>query len=154
MKIEFIASVLLVCLASCLVSIFGQREIDVSWDFNSENDRFRSGWVNATYSTIDLESRVDGGELRLSITGWNPRIDSPSLFLNITSRHYLIMRSRYGGIASNAQWLFRTGVALSPAEQLLIRTSYWTSRGPIKAIADTGYAAASSSRDLAVDGDP
>eukprot|EP01040_Poterioochromonas_malhamensis_P007147 gene7147-7718_t len=134
--------------------ISSQREIDVSWDFNSDNDRFRSGWVNATSSTIDLQSRVEGGELRLTFMGWKPRIDSPSLFLNITSRHYLIMRARYGGIASEAQWLFRSGASVSPAEQLLIRTSYWTSRVQTKAIADTGKAAASHSRSLLVDGDP
>jgi hypothetical protein len=130
----------------------GQREIDVSWDFNSLSDRFCSGWANATSSLIDLEKHVENGELRLSIVGWNPKLDSPSLFLNITSRHYLVMRARYSGIAKEAQWLLRSGATISPAEQLLIRTSYWSSRVPMKAISDTGHSLATHEREALVDG--
>lgn len=142
-----------ICFLICLLSQ-AQREIDVSWDFNSPADSFISGWANATRELVDVDPRVESGELRLSITGWNPKIDSPSLLLNLTTRHYLVMRARYNGIASQAHWLLRTGSTVSPAEQLLVRTSYWTSRVPLVAISDTGISVGNNTKDKLVDGDP
>jgi hypothetical protein len=144
---------IIIVLFAIFASVYPQREIDVSWDFNNPFDPSKSGWANASKALTDVDSRVESGELRLSITGWKPKLDSPSLFLNLTTRHFLIMRARYNGIATQAQWLLRSGATASSAEQLLVRTSSWSSRTPMKAISDSAHSFPGNSRSNLVDGD-
>ena len=74
----------------------GIREIDISWDFE-ENEKFSSGWGNATSEQMDMEVTIDGGELRCSINGPFPRIESPNLMLQVGPLHYAIIRAKYQG---------------------------------------------------------
>ena len=74
----------------------GIKEIDISWDFE-ENEKVSSGWGNATSEQMDMEVTIGGGELRCSIKGPNPRIESPNLLLQVGNLHYIIIRARYQG---------------------------------------------------------
>lgn len=74
----------------------GIKEIDISWDFE-ENEKVSSGWGNATSEQMDMEVTIGGGELRCSIKGPNPRIESPNLLLQVGSLHYVIIRAKYQG---------------------------------------------------------
>lgn len=143
--------VFLLLICSCLIFIQSQ-EVDIAWDFNNVGDYYRSGWANGSIATIGMESKVEYGELRLSIKGNNPKLDSPSLFLNVTNRHYVVMRMRYNGLANQARLLLRSGPKVSTAEQLLAKTSYWNHPIQMVAIADTGNAATANNRSLLVDG--
>ena len=74
----------------------GIREIDVSWDFE-ENEKVSSGWGNATSEQMDMEVTIGGGELKCSIRGPFPKIESPNLLLLVGSLHFVIIRARYRG---------------------------------------------------------
>lgn len=128
-----------------------ETEIDVSWEFNDEHNPYRSGWANASSELIDLTAREEGGELRCGIIGYNPKLDSPSLFLAVGNRHYLVMRARYDGLAIGGRLLLRSGASPSPREQLVAKTSYWSDRQPTVAIASSPPVVNSSMAD-AVDG--
>jgi hypothetical protein len=128
-------SIFLGLILTWLISLIqGQVEFDVLWNFDQYPDPNKSGWANATSEVIDMETYVDKGELRCSITGWNPVLDSPALYLNITNRHYLVMRARYQGRATTANLLLRSGASPSPNPQLLATTAYWEGRLPIQPI--------------------
>eukprot|EP01038_Epipyxis_sp_PR26KG_P006359 gene6359-8759_t len=102
--------------------------IDVSWDFN--NNEIISGWGNGTAEQMNMEVKVENGNLKCSIIGFHPVLESPSLFLTITRRHYIIIRALYSGIATKARILLRSGPSPSPNNQLLLSKSYWESRQP------------------------
>jgi hypothetical protein len=104
-------------------------ELDVSWDFTDRQGA--SGWGNSTSEVMNMEVKAEHGELRCSIIGHQPKLDSPSLFLNITSRHYVIIRAKYEGAAHDANLLLRSGGGPSPNQQLLLTRSYWEQRLPV-----------------------
>lgn len=100
------------------------QELDVSWDFNTDRDL--QGWGNSTAEEMNMEVKCENGELRCSIIGFSPKLESPRLFLNVSRRHFVIMRAKYIGAAQNARLLLRSGGVPSPNEQLILGTSYWS----------------------------
>lgn len=102
------------------------HELDVSWDFDDNQDTL--GWGNSTAEEMNMEVRAENGELRCSIIGLSPKLESPRLFLNVSNRHFIIMRAKYAGAAQDARLLLRSGGAPSPNKQLVLSTSYWTER--------------------------
>lgn len=114
-----------------------QLEYDITWNFDTYPDRYKAGWANGSANSIKMEAAVAGGELRCSITGLNPVLDSPSLFLNVTNRHYIVMRAKYTGQSTQARLLLRSGVAPSPEPQNSPITGYWEGRLPTEAIVGT-----------------
>ena len=64
----------------------------VEWDFESSNE----DWI-ATYEENDIESYVQSGELRGTIIGPNPSIDSPALSIDTSAGHYVVTRLSYHG---------------------------------------------------------
>mmetsp|Transcript_6182 Transcript_6182/g.8636 ORF Transcript_6182/g.8636 Transcript_6182/m.8636 type:complete len:1059 (+) Transcript_6182:817-3993(+) len=136
-------------------SIIRTREVDISWDFD-DNDVINSGWGNATREQMDMEVKVREGELRCSIIGYSPKVESPNLFIETTPRHYLTFRTRYTGVASTARWLFRSGNAPSPDQQLILNMNYWTTRSPIRIIDATSFNSSHPQYNFAalVDADP
>lgn len=98
----------------------------MSWDFN--NDRDLQGWGNSTAEEMNMEVKSENGELRCSIIGFTPKVESPRLYLNISRRHYVVMRAKYIGAAKDARLLLRSAGAPSPNQQLDIGTSHWSQR--------------------------
>ena len=74
---------------------------EISWDFNS-NDRNTWG-ADFSPKEMNVELSMTNNELRGSITGANPIIDSPSMFLYIMRRNYCVIRMAYTGIASSSR---------------------------------------------------
>lgn len=104
-------------------------EVDVSWDFY--DNQGLSGWGNSTSTEMNMEVKAEYGELKCIIKGLSPKLESPSLFLSISTRHYAIIRAKYKGSSQNARLLLRSGGTLSPNEQLLVSKSYWEQRQSI-----------------------
>lgn len=123
--------ILLACLsASSLLSraqfansdAHAAHELDVSWDFNDNGDTL--GWGNSTTEEMNMEVKAENGELRCSIIGLSPKLESPRLFLNVSHRHYVIMRAKYLGAAQDARMLLRSGGSPSPNKQLDLGTLF------------------------------
>lgn len=144
---------LLLCLCTIVAQLDKDLETDIAWEFNTDKNPYRSGWGNASESMIDLSAKEEKGELRCSIVGYNPQLDSPNLFLTISQRHYLVMRSRYDGTATKARLLLRSGSVPSPREQNVARLAYWSERQPMVAIVSSEPSNSNSSMANSVDGD-
>ena len=108
------------------LDLYKAQELDVSWDFNDNQDL--QGWGNSTAEEMNMEVKSVDGELRCSIIGFNPKLESPRLFLNVSRRHYVVMRAKYLGAAQDARLLLRSGGSPSPAQQLDLSHSYWSER--------------------------
>ena len=46
---------------------------------------------------MHMQTRLENGELRATITGPNPTLDSPMVHLETTRRHYAVLRMMYYG---------------------------------------------------------
>jgi hypothetical protein len=108
---------------------------------------------------MEMEVKVEEGELRCSIMGYSPKVESPNLFIETTSRHYLTFRTRYTGVASTARWLFRSGNSPSPDQQLVLNMNHWSTRSPIRIIDATSFGSFGSNNhlynfDALMDGNP
>ena len=138
----------LICIAVALLAIIStvasQRtdpdinkahEVDVSWDFNDNNDLL--GWGNSTSEEMNMEVKCENGELRCSIIGFAPKLESPRLFLNASRRHFVIIRAKYLGSAQDARLLLRSGGAPSPRQNMDFGTSHWSERSPMVAISSS-----------------
>ena len=98
MKYYFIAnSLFLLCLYLC------QSVTDISWDFG--NNDINSWGTDLAPKEINVELFQTNNELRGSITGPNPIIDSPSLFMHIMRRNYCVIRMAYSGSATTTRLL-------------------------------------------------
>ena len=89
-------------------------EVDVSWDFL---DNFE-GWANATAEEMQMQVSVESGELRASIIGDSPNMDSPLLKIDTTQRHFCVIRIQYLGGSSKASLMLRNGPGLSDTVQM------------------------------------
>ena len=107
------------------VSGSGGYEIDVSWDFTAGD---LGGWGNSTTEEMQMEITSINDELRCSVVGATPNIDSPLLFIDVTRRHYIVMRMMYFGNNRKAKFLLRSGTSVSGRAHLDHKTSYWSSR--------------------------
>lgn len=103
-------------------------EVDVAWEFDTGD---RGGWGNATSEEMQMDLRVENHELRASITGWEPSIDSPPLVLDVTRRHYVAIRMMYYGGADTAQLMLKSGPNRMDRDRIDWGESYWwTTRLP------------------------
>lgn len=146
---------LLVLTSLCFVGgVFQGVERDVSWDF--ELDETITPWGNATTEQRQMSTIVQSGELQCTIEGFEPTLDSPSLYLQVSDRHFVIMRIKYSGVATSARMLIRSGSNLSPEEQRIFDKSHWTGRQPMEAFYDSGAANESENytRHAMVDNNP
>ena len=94
------------------------RHVEVSWDFNQDND----GWGNSTSEELMAEIYNRGGELRGAVRDHTraeaidlngkllhsypelkkfsePHVDSPPLSIRVVDRHWVIVRMKYAGLA-------------------------------------------------------
>ncbi|CAM9989648.1 unnamed protein product, partial [Ectocarpus fasciculatus] len=101
--------------------------VDVSWDFDGTD---KGGWANATAEEMQMDVSVQGGELRGSIRGLSPRLDSPPLYLQTTRRHYVVIRMMYFGGAQKAQLLLKYGPDVSHREHRDYSKATWSTRVP------------------------
>lgn len=92
-----------VLIVLCARVKLSEVEVDVSWDFNA-NGEFE-GWANATAEEMGMEVHVENGELRGSLIGQEPILDSPFIFLQATPRHYTVVRMNYFGSATQGRLL-------------------------------------------------
>mmetsp|Transcript_14047 Transcript_14047/g.30832 ORF Transcript_14047/g.30832 Transcript_14047/m.30832 type:complete len:963 (-) Transcript_14047:82-2970(-) len=125
-------------------------EFDVSWDFGDEDGR--SGWGNSTVEDMNMEVKAQGGELRCSIIGQSPFIESPRLFLNVTRRHVVVIRAKYLGSATEGRLMLRSGGAQSADEQLLSGKAYWADKHRVVPISGLDGGAAATDLALLADG--
>ncbi len=132
------------------ISGSGGYEIDVSWDFTAGD---LSGWANATSEEMQMEVSSIMDEMRCSIIGNSPNIDSPLLFLDVTRRHYIVMRMMYFGNNKQAKFLLRSGSSVSGRSHLNHKTSYWGLRLPMQALFATKATANAYSMGMLTDGD-
>jgi hypothetical protein len=123
-------------------------EIDISWDFEG-NDK--GGWADATAEEMEMDVRVEGGELRASIRGINPKFDSPPLFLDITSRHYVVMRMMYFGGATHGQLIVKGAPIVIDPLQRDFSKAIWDARVDMVVYSVSGGA---ESMQYAVDDSP
>ena len=107
------------------ISGSGGYEIDVSWDFTNQD---YDGWANATSEEMGMEVVSINDELRCSIIQEYPNIDSPQLFLKLTSRHYIVMRMSYFGASSTAKFLLKSGTGVSGRSHRDHGRSYWSTK--------------------------
>jgi hypothetical protein len=117
----------LLVLLLCLGVVRGRFEIDVSWDFEESLE----GWANSTSQEMEMQVRVENGELRSSISGSNPHMDSPHLFITTTTRHYVVIRMMYMGAATTGNLLLRTGSNPSKDFQIDQMTTNWNQVVPL-----------------------
>ena len=68
-----------------------------------------SEWGNGTILQTQMITNVISGELVCSITGLEPSLESPSLFLAVDDYTSAIMRYRYNGASTKAKLLMRSG---------------------------------------------
>jgi hypothetical protein len=132
------------------VSGSGGYEIDVSWDFTNGD---MGGWGNSTSEEMQMELNSINDELRCSIVGVSPNIDSPLLFIDVTRRHYIVMRMMYFGNNRKAKFLLRSGVSVSGRAHLDHKTSYWGNRLQTSALYATTAVDNDHSMEKIVDGD-
>eukprot|EP00605_Chrysophyceae_sp_TOSAG23-4_P000358 GSChrysophyteH1.ASY1.ANO1.405.1 assembled CDS len=126
--------------SSYAVSGSGGYEIDVSWDFTAGD---LGGWGNSTTEEMQMEITSINDELRCSVVGAAPNIDSPLLFIDVTRRHYIVMRMMYFGNNRKAKFLLRSGTS----------TSYWGSRLKTSALYASTVTSPEFDMGKAVDGD-
>ena len=144
---------LLLCCAlypAIAVSGSGGYEIDVSWDFTNKD---LGGWGNSTSEEMQMEITSINDELRCSVVGTSPNIDSPLLFIDVTRRHYIVMRMMYFGNNRKAKFLLRSGTSVSGRAHLDHKTSYWSSRQQMVALYSTTPSSAANAMNNLVDGD-
>jgi hypothetical protein len=111
-------------------------EVDVIWEFDTDGDT--AGWGEASVAESDMSVSAFNGTLICSISGSFPYLDSPSLFLTITPRHFVVIRMKYSGVSSTANLLLRSGVAQNGQAQIDANTQYWTARQQMTITSDSG----------------
>jgi len=126
-------------------------EVDVYWDFDVDGDL--AGWGNATSEEMQMELTVVNGEMRASIMGRNPNVDSPQLFIGVTDRHYAVIRMMYYGDCSGARLLMRSGSSPSGRAHNDHSLASWSGRQPVKAVSSSPAADTNHTMNKAVDGD-
>ena len=75
---------------------------------------------------VQMDTRVEAGELRGSVRGFNPKFDSPLLFLDVTSRHYVVMRMMYFGGATTGTLLMKSASRIVDSDLKDYSSSTWT----------------------------
>lgn len=111
-------------------------ELDVSWDFDIDGDY--SGWGNATSDEMNMAPRVQNGELRASLFGKDPSwIESPQLYLDVTNRHYVVLRMMYVGSSIAGTLFLRSGTDISNSETVDPSRHSWTDRQVMQAISSS-----------------
>jgi hypothetical protein len=126
-------------------------EIDIAWEFNDNQNPYRSGWANASSDLTDVSAQELFGELRCNIIGYNPRLDSPNLYLTVSNRHYIVMRGRYDGQATQGRLLLRSGAQPSSNGP---KTANWiVERQPMVVVSSTDPVNTASTSANCVDGD-
>jgi len=141
MGIVFLIFIATTSFGSCSI------EVDISWDFDDDNYR---GWANSTSEEMRIETRLQNGELRGIVEGWNPHLDSPILHINTENRHYIVIRLLYYGEALSANLLLRYGPEAYTREQ---KVSSWNNILRTKAISASSYKTDNSSVVSATDSD-
>jgi hypothetical protein len=128
--------------------------VDVAWEF--QDSVGLDGWGNATASEMQMEVRVENDEMRASIVGWEPAIESPPLVLDVTRRHYVVFRMMYYGGADTAQLMLKSGASRMDRDRLDWSRSYWSFRlrHPKVYAQSPNSILAHSNMSYAVDGDP
>lgn len=126
----------------------GQIEVDVAWNFDKTDDT--SGWGNATASQSGIAVSSKNGNLVCSTTGTSPVLDSPSLFLEVSTRTFVVLRMSYLGVAQAANLLLRSSASPNSAQQLAFNTQYWSARQRMTIVSST----AGTTPNAMVDGDP
>jgi hypothetical protein len=102
------------------------KSLDVWWSFD-ENGEYE-GWLCGIDSQLDCH--VTNGELHATIQGSllsettsPPHIESPSMLLSFSSRHYVMLRMMYYGSSSNGRLLLKSGPSLS--DSAVSKQSVW-----------------------------
>ena len=116
-------------------------EVDISWDFDGSDKGIilseytalvslcqLGGWADATAEEMQMDVHVEGGELRGSIRGFSPHLDSPLMYLQTTRRHYVVIRMMYFGGADKAQLLLKYAPAVSDRELKDYSKSSWNNK--------------------------
>jgi len=143
----FISLLLLAVLQFAFVQGYG-TEVDVSWDFQDNLE----GWANATTEEMQMEVRVEGGELRSTIIGDSPHMDSPHMLIDATSRHFVTIRMMYFGGATRGILMLRSGPGIADTVQMDHNSLYWGDRVAATSFSDSGSVNAGNSSAMAVDG--
>jgi len=124
-------------------------EVDVSWDFDIDGGF--EGWGNATREEMNMQPRVENGELRTSLFGTDSSwIESPQLFLDITNRHYIVIRMMYFGSSITGNLFFRNGNEISNSETVDPSRHSWKNRQTMISISSSP-STAGNTMDKAVD---
>lgn len=136
--------------------IKGLVEIDVSWDFS--NDRDFSGWANATAEEMHLDLKVENGEMSGTVLGQSfsqydspPHFDSPQLLIDLTRRHYLILRMMYFGSASLGRVLMKSSLSYNREHIDHIR-QFWRDSIIAHSFSDSGSLSVNHSSNNVLDG--
>ncbi|CAM9347203.1 unnamed protein product, partial [Phaeothamnion confervicola] len=74
----------------------GSREIEAAWEFLESTE----GWGDAAAEEVGAELHHEGGSLVGTVTGPEPRLDSPPVWLRAIDRHYVALRMSYSGRAT------------------------------------------------------
>jgi hypothetical protein len=130
----------------------GGNEFDVSWDFDGLNEY--SGWANASTEEMQMETMVENGELRGSIIGSNPNIDSPPLFMEVGGSHYVVIRMMYYGGATNGVLLLRSGSKSPDRGHLDHGKAYWTGRQHLTTLSSSPAVSPEFSMTMTTDDNP
>lgn len=78
--------------------------------------------------------RLENGELRGTILGPDPTLDSPTMYLQTTRRHYVVLRMMYYGDATEGLLLYKSGPKPTSSDNLDYKGAYWTNRRPVTII--------------------
>lgn len=129
----FVSTIIIHNLFRCL-GFKGNIELDIAWEFD-EGDY--EGWANATSEEMQMEVRLQSGEIRGIVEGWNVNIDSPPFFLETLNRHYVILRLMYSGEASLAHLLLRYGPTPDPRQHVDHADTLWSNPIMANTISET-----------------
>jgi len=102
---------------------------------------------------MQVDFRVENGELRGVVLGPTPVVDSPIMYLQTTRRHYAVLRMMYYGSATQGQLLYKGGTGLSSSKHLDFKTSYWQQRLPVT-ITQASSGGGNYSADNLIDSNP
>jgi hypothetical protein len=127
------------------------RDVDISWDFSVDN--VYDGWAAAASAEMQMETRVENGEFRGSISGPQPNFASPQMMLYSTNRHYVVMQMKYIGAADRGQLFVQSGMDISEGRTYNdFMFTRWSENTTVTAIESSTPSSEETSASAAVDG--
>ncbi|KAF0694166.1 Aste57867_14926 [Aphanomyces stellatus] len=88
------------------------RTVEAMWNFNDGLD----SWARSSTNTMHAEINPQNGYIHGAVIDDSPFVDSPLMELEITDRHYFVVRMSYEGSCAQASILLeRSGTPIVPA---------------------------------------